>query len=133
MNAIKQAASRETVLLVEDEDIVRKLTHKILTRLGYQVLVACNGYDAFAQYQNHAEPIDLLLTDMVMPRMNGRDLYIKLKEQHPDLKVLFMSGYNESILAQQDSVAANFFIQKPFSYESLALKVREAIEQPSNA
>jgi two-component system cell cycle sensor histidine kinase/response regulator CckA len=128
-NAEKQIKGCETVLLVDDEDIVRKLAAKILTTLGYEVLAASDGVEAISHFNNHDKPIDLLLTDMVMPKMNGIALYEQMKLQHPELKVLYMSGYTDSFLFDEDKVETNAFIQKPFSYVSLALKVREVIEE----
>jgi CheY-like chemotaxis protein len=118
----------ETILLVEDEREILELTKDILEKQGYTVLAA--GSPGLAQRiaAEHAGEIHLLLTDVVMPEMNGRDLGLKLKAQRPDLKQLYMSGYTADIIARQGVIESGVhFIQKPFSMDALALKVREAL------
>ena len=89
------AQGSETILLVEDEAIVRELTVQILESDGYQVLEAMNGTEALRIAGEHGAPIDLLLTDVMMPGMNGKELANKLRLHHPDMRVLFMSGYDD--------------------------------------
>ena len=89
------ARGSETILLVEDEAIVRELTVQILESDGYQVLEAMNGTEALRIAGEHGAPIHLLLTDVVMPGMNGRELANELRLHHPDMRVLFMSGYDD--------------------------------------
>jgi len=115
----------ETVLLVEDNDQVRRLSEAILRRLGYSVLTAEDGPDALAVLEAHEDRVDLLLTDVVMPEMNGKELYDKLVVQRPDLRVLFMSGYTDEVIAHRGVLdEGTAFIQKPFTMENLGGKIR---------
>jgi PAS domain S-box-containing protein len=119
----------ETILLVEDEEIVRNLVRQILTSYGYNVLEAVGGNDALAICETYCEPIYLLLTDVIMPGMSGWDLKDRVGELYPSIKILFMSGYADETITQSgilDSGAA--FIEKPFSPDDLACKVREVLE-----
>ena len=120
---------RETVLLVEDEDVVRNLAWRLLTNLGYQVLSAADGEDALKSSESHPGDIDLLLTDVIMPRMNGRQLYQRLLQKRPAMKALFMSGYPETHLAPHGVLAEDMnFLQKPFTVESLARKLHDVFD-----
>jgi len=119
----------ETILLVEDEDMVRSLAKKILEMHNYKVLEASGAGEAHFICQYELENVDLLLTDVVMPRMSGQDLYHMLRKNKPQLKALFMSGYTEDAIASHGSMEpGTWFIQKPFTIESLARKVREALD-----
>lgn len=118
----------ETVLVVEDEASILKLAKRMLDRLGYTVLVAATPGTAIQHAQNHAGDIRLLITDVIMPDMNGRDLAHQLKSHCPGLKILFMSGYTADVIAHQGVLDPGVhFIQKPFSSKDLAVKVREAL------
>ncbi len=118
----------ETILLVEDEVLVRSLVSKFLNGHGYRVLSAARGSEALQLASEHGARIDLLLSDVILPNMNGRQIYEKLTETMPDLRVLFMSGYTENIIAPHGVLEAGFyFVQKPFSLKELARKVREAL------
>ncbi len=119
----------ETILLVEDEDSLRNLTSGILVSLGYTVLTASNGAQAQAVSQSHPEKIHLLLTDVVMPNMNGLALAGHLLTQRPELKVLYMSGYTGQRYGEGVLPEGSCFLAKPFSREGLATKVREALER----
>jgi len=119
----------ETILLVEDNEQVRRLAHAILKNRGYTVLTAENGSDALAVLASHAGPVHLLMTDVVMPGMNGKELFNKATEKHPDLIALYMSGYTDNVIAHHGVLDEGVhFIQKPFSVNSLAAKVREALD-----
>ena len=121
----------ETVLLVEDEAMVRELMRATLANQGYRVLVAASGEEALAAVAAHRGSLDLLVTDVVMPRMRGTDLATRLAPAHPHLRVLFMSGYADDASLRhgvRDGQAA--FLQKPFTRPALALKVREVLDQP---
>jgi PAS domain S-box-containing protein len=124
----------ETLLLVEDEDGVRQLASHVLRANGYTVLEAANGADAMRVCQQHKGPIDLLVTDVVMPGFGGRELADRLTGVRPDTRVLFLSGYMEDAVVRHGVQAAEVaFLQKPFKVESLVRKVREVLdEQPRN-
>jgi two-component system, cell cycle sensor histidine kinase and response regulator CckA len=120
----------ETILLVEDEASVRDVALLILKRLGYKVLHAANGGEAFLLVEKHGGCIDLLMTDVVMPGMNGRELAERLIVLHPEMKVLFTSGYTENVIVHHGVVEENLnFIGKPFSLHALAKKIREVLDQ----
>ncbi|MBU0663698.1 MAG: GAF domain-containing protein [Proteobacteria bacterium] len=120
---------QETILLVEDEPAILKMTTMMFEGLGYTVLAANRPADAIRLAREHTGKICLLMTDVVMPEMNGRDLAEKLLALYPELKILFMSGYTADIIAHNGILdeKANF-IQKPFLTNDLALKVREVLE-----
>jgi signal transduction histidine kinase len=119
----------ETILLVEDEPAILKLGSTMLTRLGYHVITAGAPSMAIQIAETYAGEIHLLMTDVVMPEMNGRNLAAHLLARHPRLKRLFMSGYTDEIIAHHGVLEEGvFFIQKPFSLKDLAAKVREVIE-----
>jgi two-component system, cell cycle sensor histidine kinase and response regulator CckA len=119
----------EVVLLVEDEDTVRGLAERVLGRLGYTVLCAHSGAEALEIAERRAEGIDLLLTDVVMPGMSGRDLAHRLRPTHPEAKVLYASGYTENVIVHHGVVDEGIsFIGKPYSTRDLARKVREVLD-----
>ncbi len=120
----------ETVLLVEDENIVRDMCARALDELGYKVLQASNGEDAIALSQGYGGRIDLLMTDVVMPGMNGGELAKQLIPHRPGMKVLFTSGYTEDVIVHHgvldDEVS---FLGKPYSPSALAKKIREVLDE----
>ncbi|MDZ7663995.1 MAG: transporter substrate-binding domain-containing protein [Desulfotignum sp.] len=121
--------SGETVLIVEDEASILKLAKRILARLGYNVFTAASPGEAITLTKEHDGNIHLLITDVVMPEMNGRDLAKKLQTDYPKLKVLFMSGYTANVIAHHGVLDADVhFIQKPFSNKDLGMKVRKALK-----
>jgi two-component system, cell cycle sensor histidine kinase and response regulator CckA len=120
----------ETILLAEDNEQVREIVHGILEQQGYTVLVAENGEKALGLLETHTSPVHLLLTDVVMPGMNGRELYQTATRKHPDLKVLYMSGYTRDVIAHHGLRKEDItFIDKPFSVKTLAAKVREVLHE----
>jgi PAS domain S-box-containing protein len=120
----------ETILLVEDEPSILRMCENILEGLGYRVLTASTPGEAIGLAEKHAGEIHLLMTDVVMPKMNGRDLAKRLLSLYPSLKRLFMSGYTANVIAHHGILDEGVcFIQKPFSIKNLADKVREALDQ----
>jgi two-component system cell cycle sensor histidine kinase/response regulator CckA len=119
----------ETILLVEDQPDVRKVTHAMLERHGYNVLDASNGEEALELLRRHASPIDLLVTDIVMPRMSGRDLARQTLMRHPHMQVLYISGYaDHPTVAQAGLDSSLSLIQKPFAPAYFLHKVRQALD-----
>jgi len=120
----------ETVLVSEDEGPVRRVLVRTLEKYGYRVLEAENGLQALQKAWGYREPIHLLLTDTVMPKMNGKELADELKKTRPDIKVVFISGYPKEILSQQGVLDAGIhLIQKPFDLEDLARQVRKVLDE----
>ncbi len=120
----------ETLLLVEDEEGVRKLAARVLSRLGYTVLDAPDGRKALEIVATSSAPIDLLVTDVVMPGMNGRELAEKVLAEYPDTKVLFTSGYTEDVVLLHGVVDRDFdFIAKPYTPQTLSTKVRMVLDR----
>jgi two-component system, cell cycle sensor histidine kinase and response regulator CckA len=122
----------ETVLLVEDEAQIRRVAVEVLSLLGYKVLEASDGVQALQLAGLMKEPIHLLLTDVMMPKMNGQDVANKMKDSHPESSVLFMSGYTNDIIASEGILEKDTnFLGKPFTPRTLALKVREVLDADS--
>jgi two-component system cell cycle sensor histidine kinase/response regulator CckA len=122
----------ETVLVVEDDAAVRQLACDVLSRHGYRVLQAANAQDALREAGAHAGPIHLLLSDVVMPGMSGRELAVQLAARRPGIKVILMSGYTGGMLAGYDALAPwTECVQKPISALELARKVRRALDARS--
>jgi nitrogen-specific signal transduction histidine kinase len=118
----------ETVLLVEDDPGVREVTAEQLESLGYRVLTCASPHEALAMAAGHDGPLHLLLTDVVMPEMNGRELATRLTESRNGLRVLYASGYGEDVIARHGVVEGGvLLLQKPYSLEALARKVRSAL------
>ena len=124
----------ETVLLVEDEAGVRDITRRILTRAGYRVLASGDSSEALEATKLLEEPVDLILTDVVMPRMNGRELADGIAERWPGIKVLFMSGYTDEAIVHHGVLEPGVhFISKPFTAAALTRKIRELLDGPPTA
>jgi len=123
-----KTAQGETILLVEDEQAVRRLVRDMLVRNGYRVLEAEGGERALQLFERHRRDVDLLLTDVVMPEMNGRELAARLLERRPDLKVVYMSGYTGDAIDGSGGLEPGaILIQKPFTPRTLLRRVREAL------
>ncbi len=127
--ALKIVGGQGLILLVDDETIVREVNDEIISALGYQVLKASNGKQALEIYQERGDEIDLVILDMIMPEMNGAEVFAKLREINPKIKVLLASGY--SVEGQASKIMAqgcNGFIQKPFTLELLSTKIDEILK-----
>jgi DNA-binding NtrC family response regulator len=123
------SGGRETILLVEDEVAVRRVVQQVLARHGYRVLEAGNGVEALGVFAREGASIDLVLTDVVMPAMGGRELALRLRPQHPQLRVLMMSGYtDDGGVADEVSGARVSFLPKPVTAERLLRKVRDVLD-----
>jgi PAS domain S-box-containing protein len=130
----EKAAVTETILVVEDEESVRHLTRRFLEQRGYRVLEARNGAEALELAAAHAGPIDLLVTDMVMPGMRGHELAGKLSSLRPQMKVLYVSGYTDGSIVENGELApGSAFLEKPFSSDALARKVRQVLNGAASA
>jgi two-component system cell cycle sensor histidine kinase/response regulator CckA len=120
----------ETILIVEDEEVVLKLAGRILRKQGYEVWEASRGEEALKMCQERSKPFHLLLTDVVMPQMGGRELADRLKEAGHDFKVLYMSGYTDNAITHHGILDKGVnYLQKPFAMQSLLRKVREALDK----
>lgn len=125
-------ATKKTILVVEDETFVRQVASEILESAGYHVLQASNAADALVACKQHEGRVDVLLTDVVMPGKNGRDLARELKVMCPAVRTIFMSGYTDNAVLRQDlQEHCSFYLHKPFSMDRLTSKVREVLEEPS--
>jgi CheY-like chemotaxis protein len=118
----------ETILLVEDEEAILTMTALMLEHLGYTVITASNPIKALEIVTSYTQKIHLLMTDVVMPGMNGRDLSKKMYKHFPDMKCLFMSGYTPNVIVHHGVLDDEMqFIQKPFSRQELSAKIREVL------
>jgi two-component system cell cycle sensor histidine kinase/response regulator CckA len=122
----------ETILIVEDDEEVRRLAARILQGQGYKVLEASQGVEAFLMSAEHKGSIHLMLTDVVMPGMSGRELANRLSSSHSEMKVLYMSGYTDNAITHHGVLEKGMnYIQKPFTIDGLASKVREVLDKSS--
>lgn len=128
----REEASRgkgETILLVEDDPVLLEMTEIMLRQLHYTVLTAPNPSAALSLAREHRGPIDLLMTDVVMPEMNGKELALKVRSYRPDIKVLFMSGHTADVIGRHGVLDPGVsFLQKPFVYKELAERIRRVLE-----
>jgi two-component system cell cycle sensor histidine kinase/response regulator CckA len=132
--AALQLSGHETVLVVEDHEAVRRLAADVLSAHGYQVLVAEHGTEAIALVEARGGQIDLLLTDVIMPRMSGREVATALQQRVPDLGVLFMSGYTQTAIVQNGALESGLqFLAKPFTPAELLARVREVLAARSSS
>jgi two-component system, cell cycle sensor histidine kinase and response regulator CckA len=122
----------ETILLVEDEGALLALTEELLTELGYQVLAAEGPLEALAFAAKPDAVIDLLLTDVIMPSMNGKELAERVRTLRPGIRVLFTSGYTADAIANRGMLDPGIdFLEKPFTLDALAARIREALDRPA--
>jgi PAS domain S-box-containing protein len=130
LEAATPIEEQKTVLVVEDDANVRMLAVRVLASYGYHVLEAANGQEALRLGREHEGPIDVLITDVVMPQMNGRELVEKLHQDRPSTAILYMSGYADDALPTQGGLPADtIFLAKPFTVEGLIRKVQTALEE----
>ncbi len=123
----------ERILLVEDNDEVRESSQAVLEALGYRVVTAANGLEALELFDADGQDVDLLITDVVMPGMSGKEVMEELRGCKEDLKVIFMSGYTDNVVLRHGILDGDFdFLQKPFSSTTLAGKIREVLERPEH-
>jgi two-component system cell cycle sensor histidine kinase/response regulator CckA len=126
-----QPATLITVLLVEDEDAVRTVTRRILERDGFRVLEARSGIEGMAAARSSTSPIDLLITDVLLPDIGGGEVAREIVRVQPQIRVLYLSGFSNETLADQGIAAAPAnFIQKPFSSEVLRERIRSLLNAP---
>ncbi|MBI3652281.1 MAG: PAS domain S-box protein [Acidobacteria bacterium] len=126
----RRLGGSETILLVEDEPAVRLLALEILNAYGYTVLEAEDGAAALKICETYAGKIDLVLTDVIMPNMSGRDLGSIINRRNPEIKVLYMSGYTDDVIARHEALEPNLqLIQKPFTADALARRIRKVLRQ----
>jgi two-component system, cell cycle sensor histidine kinase and response regulator CckA len=123
----------KTILLVEDEDMLRGLIRELLEIKGYAVLEASQGVEAIDLLRQKGEPVDLVLTDVVMPHMSGSELVERLRKEHPTLRVIFMSGYtgaNNAAIHKSLEMPGVAFLQKPFRLNALITQVEDLLLRP---
>jgi DNA-binding NtrC family response regulator len=119
----------ETLLFVEDDVMTRHIYSKYLRQRGYTVLEAEHGKKAFEVYEDNQDFIQLMVTDVVMPELNGRQLADLVSERHPDLKVLYISGFTKEVILQRGILEAHMpFLEKPFGREELELRIRQVLD-----
>jgi two-component system, cell cycle sensor histidine kinase and response regulator CckA len=121
------APKSAVILLVEDESMVREVTGQVLAHAGYSVLESCNAKEALQIASRHQGRIDVLLTDIVMPEMNGAELANHMRNQRPDLVTIFMSGYAEHDVLKRAKLNSAVHIQKPFTVNALLARVSDAL------
>jgi len=118
------------ILIVEDEEAVRKLVRRTLEKQGYHLLVAASGIEALELLRQHKRPVHLLITDVVMPQMGGRQLAEEMKAARPEIQILFISGYTEISIMRTGGLGKDeAFLQKPFTPMALARRVREMLDR----
>jgi two-component system cell cycle sensor histidine kinase/response regulator CckA len=128
--AVPRRSGTETILLVEDDDSLCKLTTAILHRHGFRVIAARNAAEALVRCRSEAGAIDLVLSDLVMPQMSGQQLAAEIQQRYPDLKVVFMSGYTEHMLVNQIALnPAVLFVSKPFTAATLIATLQKALDK----
>jgi CheY-like chemotaxis protein len=128
LNTDRGGCTKQTILLVEDEEMVRTLMCEVLEREGYQVLSCSHPREGIEVSLRHSGQIDLLLTDVVMPGMNGRDMANQILQSLPELRVVFMSGYTEHVLTREGEVDQKLeYLQKPFTLQTLMRKLEQVL------
>jgi two-component system cell cycle sensor histidine kinase/response regulator CckA len=121
---------KETVLVVEDAESIRKMVCAMLGQAGYRCLEAGDGEEAYRMVHGAPRAVDLVLTDVMMPKMGGPELARRVAQLRPDLRVLFMSGYSDDLVVRSIERSASLFLAKPFTTGALLEKVRAALDMP---
>lgn len=133
-NGENSEEGKKTILVVDDEPDIRKLVAAMVSQRGYAAITADSGEHAMKLYRNHHGPIELLITDVVQPGMSGPMLADKLAQMQPDLKVLYISGYDQTHLVQKYVVEkGHALLAKPFSFDALCQKVEEVLAEHAPA
>ena len=130
MGETDEAGHNETILVVEDGESIRKMVCAMLIQSGYHCLGVADGAEALRLVENAPHSIDLVLTDVVMPKMGGLELAHRLARVRPDLRIIFMSGYSDDVLVRAIERAPANFLPKPFTASALTVKVRQALDRP---
>jgi PAS domain S-box-containing protein len=131
---IVPASGSETIFLVEDDPVVRNLNQQILQSKGYKVLTASNGIEALEKVKQHQGKIDMLVVDVVLPKLDGYQTAVKMCEQHPNMRVLYVSGYTKEVTMEHGVKSTGInFMQKPFSPDNLLNRVREILDNKAPA
>jgi len=131
---MSEAVGRKTILVVDDEPEIRKLVSAMVSQFGYTVLTADSGEHALTLYRNQHGPLEMLITDVVAPGMSGPMLADKLSELQPDLKVLYISGYDNTHVVQTYVVEkGHALLAKPFAVDELKAKISELLSRPAKA
>lgn len=132
-SSVRARQGGETVLVVEDEDALREVTRRLLTRNGYTVHVAAGGPEAIKLLDEVDEPVHLLLTDVIMPKMLGKELAATVVAARPDIRILYMSGYAQPVLAERGTLEPGVrLVEKPFTEPDLLAHVRDVLDEPGS-
>ncbi|HKJ66320.1 MAG TPA: ATP-binding protein, partial [bacterium] len=125
----RSTTGEETILITEDDDMVRNYVRNLLMEKGYQVIDAGDGTAAIKAVEKQSGDIDLLISDVIMPGMNGKELYDHINDRYPDIKVLYISGYTDDVISKHGILERGIsFLQKPFSNKQLMKKIREILD-----
>jgi two-component system cell cycle sensor histidine kinase/response regulator CckA len=128
MKGCRSQTVTETILLVEDQDLVRDVTQRIVERSGYVVLPAANGKEALSLYEKERDRISLVILDLIMPEMGGKDCLAKLRELNPKLKILVTSGYSGyGVEKEAIELGASAFLRKPYNMKQMLTAIREVL------
>lgn len=128
----KVLGGHESILIIDDEEVIRQVASDILGSFGFRVHLAADGEEGVKNYRKLARQIDLVILDMIMPRMGGRETFLQLKKINPAVKVLFSTGYSQNEKVNEImSLGVRGFIQKPYQVNDLLLKVRDVLDGKS--
>lgn len=125
------AGGKQTILVVEDAEAIRRMICSMLMQCGFTVIEAGDGVEALQLLEQRAEPVHLVVTDVIMPQMHGTELARRLAQLRPGLRVIFMSGFSDDPVVRTVEREKSFFLPKPFTTVALVEKVREALNQPN--